>query len=96
MKKEMTMQMSEHNLLEGFKKVSDNIAKTMENSVQGIASFYSEILEEEVNTRKAVKMLNAQAAFLSALLTSGGPLIVFAACVGWFGISLLKFKVDKK
>lgn len=95
MKKDLTMQMNHNTTLVDFKKVSNTIAKKSEGIVERIAKYYSGILEEEVSPRKAKLMINSQLAFLSVLLTSGGPLLICGACVLWFGSSLLKFKGEK-
>lgn len=92
MKKNMTIQMNENTTLEMIKNVTKTISNTWYGLTSKLANYYSEILEEEISPRKATKILQAQFAFLSVLLTSGGPILLCAACVAWFGLSLINAK----
>lgn len=55
-----------------------------------LAAFYSAMIEEQVTPEKAVRIANAQAAFIAMLLCSTGSLLYSAACAAWFAIALLK------
>lgn len=93
MKKNMTMQMNECNTLDIIKRMTVNMDRTMSKCAESVASFYSEILEEEVSPCKAKQIMNSQLAFVSVLLASAGPAFILAACAGWFALSLLKFRM---
>lgn len=61
--------------------------------IQGIANMYSNILEQEVTTSQTWCLLNAQAAFVSLLLCSCGPLALTLLSIGWFTSALMKCKM---
>ncbi|MCQ2221540.1 MAG: hypothetical protein MJZ12_09075 [Prevotella sp.] len=101
MEKNITMQMNE-NMEIRFNEIVPNVCnqvsaifgekrnaliEKIEHKVEPIAKFYSEIMEEEISPKKTLHILNAQAAFLSILLTAGAPLVC-APCVAWLGLAL--------
>ena len=57
--------------------------------VAPVARYYSRVLGEKVSTRQTVLLLNAQAAFVMAVLPADGPLAGRAVCVAWLAHALL-------
>lgn len=57
--------------------------------VAPVARYYSRVLGEKVSTRQTLLLLNAQAAFVMAVLPADGPLAGRAVCVAWLAHALL-------
>lgn len=55
-----------------------------------LAAFYSDMIEEQVTPEKAVRIANAQAAFIAMLLCGTGSLLYSAVCAVWFATALLR------
>ena len=64
-------------------------AKAAARLVAPVARYYSRVLGEKVSTRQTLLLLNAQAAFVMAVLPADGPLSGRAVCVAWLAHALL-------
>lgn len=64
-------------------------AKAAARLVAPVAGYYSRVLGEKVSTRQTLLLLNAQAAFVMAVLPADGPLAGRALCVAWLAHALL-------
>ncbi len=71
------------------KAVGRMAAKAAARLVAPVARYYSRVLGEKVSTRQTLLLLNAQAAFVMAVLPADGPLAGRAVCVAWLAHALL-------
>lgn len=63
--------------------------------LEDISRVYSNILGEDISVQKTGCIVNAQAAFVSLLISSCGPLPLTFLSIGWFVAALLKCKAAK-
>ncbi len=58
--------------------------------VKELRRYYSDILERDIDNRQMAHLLHAQVAFLFAAFPIDGPLLLRAACCGWFAWAVMK------
>lgn len=59
-----------------------------------LAKYYSHVLERDISIRQTLLLLNAQTAFVFAVLPADCPLVLRALCCGWFAHAVLKCKQE--
>ena len=63
---------------------------TAKKAADRLCKYYSDVLERDLNLRQTWLLVNAQLAFACAVLPAESPLLLRAACCGWFLHAVLK------
>lgn len=62
--------------------------------VEQLRGYYGRVLERELNMRQTWLLIQAQLAFACAVLPVESPLLLRAACCGWFLYAVLRCRVE--
>ena len=84
----MTLSASNNANVFTFESICGAVTGLASKAVERVARKYSEILDEEITSRQALHMLNAQFAFVALVLPVAAPLLYYVAVVGWFALAL--------
>ena len=89
MKKEMTINNSWVGTSDE-KQIVEMIMDSVRIPGKWLRRYYSAIMGHEVSTRPASLITRTQLAFIAILLTAGHSVLLLAASVAWFAVSLMK------
>lgn len=68
------------------------VMETAKKPAKRLCRYYSSVLERQLNLRQTWLLVNAQLAFTFAVLPVESPMLLRAACCGWFLHAVLKCK----
>ena len=68
------------------------VMETAKKAAERLCRYYSSVLERQLNLRQTWLLVNAQLAFTFAVLPVESPMLLRAACCGWFLHAVLKCK----
>lgn len=91
MNKNMTLQQSNSAAFGIVNEIFKSVVKPFEL----LRKYYSDVLGEPVSMARMWRMVHAQVAFLSIVLPYDEPLLLRAACCGWFLWAVLKCKESR-
>ena len=92
MEKNMILEanLAHYNLGKETVKTISKKVELMKKPIKMLQGYYSMVLEREVSMRQTLLLVNAQAAFACAVLPFECPMLLRAACCGWFLHAVLK------
>ena len=65
-----------------------SVKATLMLPIVWLSLYYSVVLKMEINTRSTLHLLNAQVAFLLAVLPANAPFVARLICMAWFALAL--------
>ncbi len=75
-----------------IKRMVNRLACTALTPLTSLSKYYSSVLEQEINIRQTLLLLNAQTAFVFTAFPVDGPLVLRALCAAWLLHAVLKCK----
>lgn len=90
MKNEMTL--SVKTIESGNSVCNNTVTPLSRRMVAPLTRYYSRVLGTKVTPRQTLLLLNAQVAFLFAVLPADCPMLLRCVCGGWLVSALLKCK----
>ncbi|MBR1401942.1 MAG: hypothetical protein IJ604_06520 [Prevotella sp.] len=68
------------------------IASAVNKSVDGLGTYYSQVLERNINRQQTWALIEAQAALFLGILPAGYSLLLRAAALVWFFVAVKRCK----
>jgi hypothetical protein len=68
------------------------VSSKAQQSVSHVTYYYSKVLEQELDNKQTLCLLNAQLAFVMTVFPTGCPWLLRIACACWLVSALLKCK----
>ena len=72
--------------------VVQQVMEAVRKPAERLCQYYSSVLERQLNLRQTWLLVNAQLAFVFAVLPVESPMLLRAICCGWFLHAVLKCK----